>query len=163
MTNYDPNDQQTVARFILDNLPGHKQFALGTIDDSGKPWVVCLSSAFDNDLTFLWVSAAGTEHSQHIAARPDVSICIFSDNEPRGDFGFYTKCTAHEVTDEAELTTMLGVRFSQKGKEVPPASEYMGKSPMRLYAATINEAWVIDDGQHKTAVDLTVLRQLAKA
>lgn len=159
MSNYDENSQESVARFVLDNLPRHKQLAIATIDDDGKPWVVCVNLAYDEGVNFIWKSLKDTEHSKNVAARSDVSICAFSETPEVGDFGFYCKAKAYEVTDQTELERLLAVRY--KGREVPNAREFLGNSPHRIYYAKITEAWINDDRHIKTPVVLKVLKEIA--
>lgn len=161
MSNYDPRDQATVAAFILQNLPAHKQFALATADDEGTPWVVGINLTYDKDLRIIWLSRRDALHSQHLTKRPAVSICIFSENDVRGDFGFCATATAHEVNDEAELKDLINVRFTQKGKPAPALDELRGDAPLRLYVADLHQAWITDDRHLKSPVDLDVLRAAA--
>jgi hypothetical protein len=160
MTNYDENDQDTVADFVFKNLPRHKQLALATVGEDGKPWVVCVNLAFDGRINFIWRSLMASEHSKNVNARPEVSICVFSETAEVGDFGFYCNATAHEVNDEAELIRLLTVRYS--GREIPPVSDFLGDSPGRIYYARVGEAWVNDDRHKKTKLDLEVLRRKAR-
>lgn len=160
MANYDENNQESIARFILDNLPRHEHFALATTGDDAKPWVVCVNLAFDAEINFIWRSLTATEHSKNVNARPDVSICVFSKTEGVGDFGFYCKAVAREVNDEEELKRLLAVRY--RGREAPPTSEFLGDSPGRLYCAKVSEAWINDDRHIKSPVDLNILRKEAK-
>ncbi len=157
ITNYDENNQDSVADFVFNNLPKHKQFALATVGEDGKPWVVCLNLTFDSEVSFIWRSLMASEHSKNVNARPDVSICVFSETPEVGDFGLYCKAVAHEVNDEAELKRLLAVRYS--GREAPPTSEFLGDSPGRIYYAKVSEAWVNDDRHKKTKLDLEVLRK----
>lgn len=157
MPNYDENDQTTITDFILQNLPRHKQLAVATVGADGKPWVVCVHLAFDVQMGFIWRSQANAEHSKNVRANPDVSICVFSDTPEVGDFGFYCKATAKEVTDEAELTRLLVIRY--QGREVPPVSQFMADAPTRLYYALPSEAWITDDRHIKTPVNLDVVRK----
>ena len=158
--NFDEKNQEEIAKFVLDNLPRHKQFALGTIDENGSPWVVCLNLAYDDKLNIIWKSKKDTEHSKHIATNKNVSICVYSNDEKVGDFGFYTKVVAHEVSDEKELEKCLDFRYKRKNKEIPPLSELLGDSDARIYIAEIREAWVSDNRHLKTKVDMKVLRSI---
>lgn len=160
MANFSKNSQKNIARFVLRNLPRHKLFVLGTIDPLGRPWVVCLNLSYDKDINIIWKSLKNTEHSKHIRKNPNVSICIFSHDEKIGDFGFYTKAIAKEVTDKKELKHYLKVRYA--GKEVPDTKEYLGKSPVRIYVAKVKQAWINDDRHIKAIVDMKVLRNLSK-
>ena len=143
--------------FVFDNLPRIKEFSLATIGRDGQPWVVALNLCYDENLTIIWHSRRDTEHSQHIEQNPNVAICIYDDFDDIGDFGFYAKAHAREVTDPAELAKLLKVRFESKGKPVPPIEDYSGKSPDRIYTATLREAWVNDQSKAKRKLDLTRL------
>lgn len=158
-SNYDENDQESIAKFILDNLPRHKQFALATINSDGSPWVVCVNLAYDDQVNFIWRSLKSTEHSKNVNARPYVSMCVFSEIPEVGDFGYYCKAVAHEVNDEEELKRLLAVRYA--GKEAPPTSEFLGDAPGRLYYTKVTEAYINDDRHIKTRVDLKVLKRNA--
>jgi uncharacterized protein YhbP (UPF0306 family) len=153
------NNQEEIKKFITDNIGRHKQFALATVDEQGKPWAVCLNLAYDEKFNIIWKSLKTTEHSKHVSANPDVAICIFSETEGVGDFGLYLKAKAREVTDDEELRRLIDVRFTQKGKPAPDVSEFLGDSPARLYYAEVTEAWVNDDRHLKQVVDLEALRK----
>lgn len=147
-----------MEQFVRDNLGRHKQFALGTVDENGSPWTVCLNLAYDEKFNIVWKSSKQTDHSKHISTNPQVAICVFSEIEGVGDFGFYAKATAYEVTDEEELKRLVEIRFTRAGKQTPNITELSGNSPMRLYYAEIQEAWVNDNRHLKTPVNLEVLR-----
>lgn len=145
-------------QFILDNLPRIKEFSLATIDEKGNPWVVALNLCYDEQLNIIWHSRKDTQHSRYIQANPNVAICIYDDFADIGDFGFYAKALAHEVTDQDELARLLEIRFTSKNKPVPPASEYSGDSPDRIYCAQLTEAWINDQSKDKMMVNLTAFR-----
>jgi len=160
MQPYDSNDQRAIARFILDNLPRHKQMAIATVNN-GSPWVVCVSHDVNAQLEIIWVSAADTEHSKNITAHPEVSICIFSQIETIGDFGLYIRGTAQEVTDPSAIQSILAFRSQKRQKPTPDVAEFQAPALMRVYRTTIQQAWVTDQRHQKTVVDLNILRQLA--
>lgn len=160
MSHFDHTKQSAIANFVLENLPLHKQFALGTIDENKHPWVVCLNVAIDNEINIIWKSKIDTEHSKHIPRAPNVAICIFSESEKVGDFGFYAKALAHEVLDINELQRCLEVRYASKGKVIPPVTDFMPGAMYRMYSAKISEAWVNDDRHLKIKIDLQVLREM---
>lgn len=153
------NDQLAIKKFITDNIDRHKQFALATVDEQGKPWTVCLNLTHDDQFNIIWKSVKTTEHSRHIQAHPDVAICIFSETDGVGDFGLYMKARAREVTDVDEIKRLIDIRFTQKGKPTPDVAEFQGDAPARLYYAEVTEAWVNDDRHLKQPVDLDFLRQ----
>jgi hypothetical protein len=160
MTNYDENDQQSVAKFVLDNLPRHKQFALSTVDTDGDPWVVCVNLSFDDSVNFIWLSQKNTEHSKNIITRSKVAICVFSEIEGVGEFGYYCLASAHEVKDEVELGKLLEIRFGQKGRPVPSLDSFLSSSPVRIYYGEVHAAWVNDDRHLKMPVNLDLLKKL---
>jgi hypothetical protein len=162
MSNYEENDQQSVANFILSNLSRHKQFALSTVDEHNRPWVVCVHSAYDNEINFIWKSAKVSEHSKNISVNPNVAICVFSKTDDIGDFGYYCRAVAHEVSDREELEILLDVRYAQKGKPTPIPEDVLGDSLTRIYYAVVEEAWVNDDRHLKLPVDLAVLKEISK-
>lgn len=162
MGTFEESSQEGIAKFILENLPRHRQFALGTVDEAGRPWVVCIGLTYDDQLNVIWKSRTDAEHSKHILKNPNVSMCIFSRTEENGEFGFYTRAIAREISDKEELTTCLDWKYAKKGREVPPASSLLSESQYRIYLAEIKEAWVTDDRHLKIGVDLVVLRNAAK-
>ena len=147
-----------MEQFVKDNLGRHKQFALATVDETGSPWVVCLNLAYDEKFNIIWKSSKETEHSRHITKNPYVSVCVFSETEDVGDFGFYAKAIAHEVTNDDELNKLIVARFTKANKPAPNISELSGDSPMRLYYAEIQEAWANDDRHLKVPINIGVLR-----
>lgn len=158
MPNYDPNDRQQTAQFILCQLVQHKHFVLATTDDDGTPWAVYLGFVLDKNLDFIWLSKRGTEHSKHIRARKTVSVGVFSKTEDIGDFGLYCKATAREITEAEEIKESLQLYFELKGKPVPNVTAFTGDTDMRVYKAEIQQAWVNDDSHIKREVNLQALR-----
>ena len=86
---------------FLELLDGVVVGCVATVTADGKPWSTPLHMAFDEDNVY-WLSDADTTHSQNIAARPDVSITIWSPDKSRGLRGIYIQSIARElVGDEA--------------------------------------------------------------
>jgi hypothetical protein len=137
-------------------LVRHPLCSLATIDDEQKPWNVCVEFACDEQLNIFWKSRMDTLHSQYIAVRPDVSICVFSRQSPVGDFGLYFKARAREVADEKQKSYIISYLY--KDRELPPASKFSGAAPTRLYMAEVSAVWLNDDSHTKTAADLKTLR-----
>ena len=140
----------------MSNLSRVKEFSLATVDQAGEPWVVAINLCYDDQLNIIWHSKKDTQHSKHISNNPNVAICIYDDFTDIGDFGFYAKSQAYEVTDPDELRQLLKIRFESKNKPVPSADEYSGESPDRIYCAALTEAWINDQSKRKQAVDLSI-------
>ncbi len=158
MTGFDLNNQKSIANFIIQNLPRHQLMALATVDTSNIPWVVCVGLSHDSQMNIIWKSDRKSEHSKNISRNPEVSICIFSHEKEIGDFGFYIKAIAHEITDEEELISALKARYAKKGIPSPPHTDFLGNSSSRIYSAQIREAWVTDDRHLKISVNLDDLK-----
>ncbi|MGH2637034.1 MAG: pyridoxamine 5'-phosphate oxidase family protein, partial [Actinomycetota bacterium] len=132
--------------------------ALGTADETGRPWVSPVYFAPAGYTEFYWVSSPEVTHSRNLAARPQVSIVVFDSRAPIGTGqGVYMAGSAEELSgddldrgiavfsDRSE--THGGRRWTQEDVQ-PPA-------PYRLYRATASEHWVLDpDGHpdHRTPV-----------
>ena len=151
-----------MEKFVAENLARHKLLTLGTSDSEGNPWVVCLNLSYDNNLKIIWKSDKNTVHSKNLSQNPNVSICVFSQEQDIGDFGFYATAVAREVIDEKELKYCLGVRSAQKGKEVPPIEDFLGDFDLRIYVAEIKEAWATDQSHTKKKLDLASLKNFLK-
>lgn len=151
----DPPDLGATARAIID---ANLYMALGTADETGRPWVSPVYFAPAGYTEFYWVSSPDVTHSRNLAARPQVSIVVFDSRAPIGTGqGVYMAGSAEELSgddldrgiavfsDRSE--THGGRRWTQEDVQ-PPA-------PYRLYRATASEHWVLDpDGHpdHRTPV-----------
>lgn len=163
MTNFDPNNQRDIAGFVSRCIARHNLIALATTNQDGTPWVVCVNLTMDNNLNFIWRSDKNAEHSQNIAKNSAVSICVFSQLPDIGDFGFYSQATAREISDHNKLVNAIDVKYQQKGLPVPPISDFVGESNLRLYSAQVTSAWVNDDQHIKTKIDLDVIKNTLKS
>jgi uncharacterized protein YhbP (UPF0306 family) len=142
------SDPDAVARSLIDT---NMYMALGTADETGRPWVSPVYYAADRYTDFYWVSGPDTTHSRNLATRADVSIVIFDSQAPIGTGqAVYMLASAEEVTS-AELHQGVDV-FSRRstahgGREWtlddvrPPAFH-------RLYRATAAQHWVLDPDVH---------------
>ena len=158
MNNFHGDNPKAVAKFVRSNIFQHGQFTLSTVDADGNPWTTCLNLCFDHQFNVMWKSRTDTEHSQNIKKHPQISLCVFSVRHEVGDFGFYAKGTAREVTDVEELRHLLEIRYTNQGRPTPSINSFLGDSASRMYIAEITQAWVNDDRHLKTEVDLAALR-----
>jgi uncharacterized protein YhbP (UPF0306 family) len=142
------SDPDAVARSLIDT---NMYMALGTADETGRPWVSPVYYAADRYTDFYWVSGPDTTHSRNLAGRAEVCIVIFDSQAPIGTGqAVYMNASAEEVTS-AELHQGVDV-FSRRstahgGREWtlddvrPPAFH-------RLYRATAAQHWVLDPDVH---------------
>ncbi|MBE2320624.1 pyridoxamine 5'-phosphate oxidase family protein [Solirubrobacter sp. CPCC 204708] len=123
---------------------------LGTVFETGEPWVTPVWFAFRDHVRFHWVSSPTAKHSLNLAARPQVAISIFDSSVPVGGAQAVSmKGMAEELTGE-ELQRGIDVfdRASRsdngRGWEL---DEIRGESLLRLYRATVSEHWVLIKGR----------------
>jgi uncharacterized protein YhbP (UPF0306 family) len=144
----EQQDLGAVARSIIDS---NWYMALGTADETGRPWVSPVYYAPTGYTEFYWVSSPEARHSRNVAARPEVSIVIFDSRVPVGaGQGVYMTADAEELTGD-ELDRGIGV-FSRVSEghgarpwtleDVRPPAVY------RLYRAVASEHWVLEPGSH---------------
>jgi hypothetical protein len=150
-----PPDLGATARAIID---ANLYMALGTADETGRPWVSPVYFAPAGYTEFYWVSSPEVTHSRNLAARPQVSIVVFDSRAPIGTGqGVYMAGSAEQLSGDDldrggagvsnRSETHGGRRWTQEDVQ-PPA-------PYRLYRATASEHWVLDpDGHpdHRTPV-----------
>jgi uncharacterized protein YhbP (UPF0306 family) len=124
--------------------------ALGTVDETGHPWVSPVWFACDDYRSFHWLSSPDAKHSRNLAARPEVAIAIFDSSVPVGGAqAVYMKGVAEELAG-TELERGLDVYDRKSRKDVgrPFAlADVQGAALFRLYRATVSEHWVLIPGR----------------
>jgi pyridoxamine 5'-phosphate oxidase-like protein len=134
----------SVARSIIDS---NLYMALGTADETGRPWVSPVYYAAAGYADFYWVSSPEARHSRNIAARPEVSIVVFDSQAPIGTGqGVYMAAVADELTG-AELDR--GIDLFSRSSQARGAREWRPEDVRppalyRLYRAAASEHWVLD-------------------
>ncbi len=149
-------DLGAVARGIIDE---NRYMALGTADETGRPWVTPVYFAPDGYRTFSWLSSPERRHSRNVAVRPEVSIVVFNSQVPIGQGqAVYMAATAAELAgDELERGIEFFSRVSQAhGARAWTLEEVRSPSALRLYRAIVTEHWVLDPEERpdrRTPVD----------
>jgi nitroimidazol reductase NimA-like FMN-containing flavoprotein (pyridoxamine 5'-phosphate oxidase superfamily) len=137
-------DLDAVARGILDD---NRYMALGTADETGRPWVSPVYYAPDGYRTFYWVSSPERRHSRNVAVRPEVSIVVFDSQVAIGEGqAVYMAGTAGELTgEELERGIETFSRVSQRhGAKAWTIEDVRPPAALRLYRAIVSEHWVLD-------------------
>jgi hypothetical protein len=144
----DPQDLGAIARSIIDS---NWYMALGTADETGRPWVSPVYYAPAGYSEFFWVSSPEATHSRNLAARPEVSVVIFDSRAPVGaGQGVYMAAVAAELTgDDLDRGITLFSRVSQgHGARPWTLEDVRPPEPYRLYRATVSAHWVLEPGSH---------------
>lgn len=145
-----------MARGIIDD---NRYMALGTADETGRPWVTPVYFAPDGYRALYWLSSPERRHSRNVAARPEVSVVVFNSQVPIGEGqAVYMAATAAELTGgELERGIEIFSRVSQShGARAWTLEDARPPAALRLYRATVSEHWVLDPGKRpdeRTPVD----------
>jgi nitroimidazol reductase NimA-like FMN-containing flavoprotein (pyridoxamine 5'-phosphate oxidase superfamily) len=136
-----------LARAVIDS---NSYMALGTADESGRPWVSPVWFASDDYRQFHWVSSPEAQHSRNLAARPEVAIAIYDSSRIPGTAeAVYMTGRAEELTgDELDRGIEVFGRVSRKDIDrVWSLSDVQPPSLFRLYRATASEHFVLIRGR----------------
>jgi Pyridoxamine 5'-phosphate oxidase len=136
-----------VARRVID---ANRYMTLGTVDETGHPWVTPVWFASEDYRIFHWVSSPDAKHSLNLIAHPEVAIAIFDSSVPVGGAqAVYMKGVGRELTG-AELEQGVEVfdRVSRKDHgRAYRLDDVQGSALFRLYRATVSEHWVLIPGR----------------
>jgi nitroimidazol reductase NimA-like FMN-containing flavoprotein (pyridoxamine 5'-phosphate oxidase superfamily) len=145
-----------LARTVID---ANRYMALGTADQTGRPWVTPVWFASEDYRQFHWVSSPEAQHSRNLAARPEVAIAIYDSSVVPGTAeAVYMSARAEELTgDELERGIEVYDRISQRDiAREWGLSDVQPPSLFRLYRATAKEHYVLirgRDPERGTGVD----------
>ena len=151
-------DLRMIAKTIIDS---NMYMVLGTVDESGNPWVAPVYYAPAGYSEFYWVSSPEVMHSRNIAQHPQISIVIFNSQATIGTGqAVYMSASAFQLSG-ADLDRGIGI-FSRTsvghgGLEWTRA-DVQGDALYRLYHASVSEHWVLDPSgrpDHRITVDMS--------
>lgn len=144
-------DLTGIARAIIDSIV---YMALGTSDETGRPWVSPVYFACENYREFYWMSSPEVLHSRNILIRPEVSIVVFDSRIPVGmGQAVYMSALAEELTGpgfDRGLQIYNG-RFTnpaEHGVRIVDPDDVQSPAPYRLYRAIAHTHWVLDPAGH---------------
>ncbi|MCL4392359.1 pyridoxamine 5'-phosphate oxidase family protein [Patescibacteria group bacterium] len=116
---------------------------VATVSKDGEPWNSPVYSAFDSDYNFYWVSPTATQHSKNIKENGKAFLVIYDSTAPEGTGdGVYIKAKASEVRSLKELAHAFKLLYARKDKKARDISYVLKKSPLRVYKAVPEKAWL---------------------
>jgi nitroimidazol reductase NimA-like FMN-containing flavoprotein (pyridoxamine 5'-phosphate oxidase superfamily) len=138
-------------------VAANKYLTLATVDGDGRPWATPVYFTPDGHTHVYWVSTPEARHSRNVAANPDVSIAIFDSTVPIGG-AEAVFLTAHAQLVPADELDECARLFASRLPEVRDYTADALRAPaeLRLYRATVTEAWVLvrgGDPDHGTGID----------
>ena len=142
----DVEDLGAVARGIIDV---NRYMALGTADETGRPWVSPVYFAPNGYRELYWLSSPDAQHSRNVAVRPDVFAAVFNSQVPIGQGqAVYMTATAAELTgEELERGIEIFSSMSQSHGAKAWSLEDVRAAGLRLFRAVVSEHWVLDPAE----------------
>jgi Pyridoxamine 5'-phosphate oxidase len=144
----------TMAREIIDKS---LYMVVSTADSSGQPWASPVYFAHRDFRDFFWISQPDATHSENLRERREVGIAIFDSSQPvdtgEGAYvlGVARELPAHETAEGIEIFSKRSV--SHGGREIS-AEDVSPPARHRLYQATAEAIYVLDDHDHRIEVNL---------
>jgi nitroimidazol reductase NimA-like FMN-containing flavoprotein (pyridoxamine 5'-phosphate oxidase superfamily) len=148
------NRESAEAREIID---GNSYMVVATADTSGQPWASPVYFAHREYREFFWISQPDATHSVNLRDRREVGIVIFDSTVPintgQGVYiaGVARELPAHETADGIETYTS---RSAGHGGEELTAEDVSPPARHRLYQATAEAIYVLDEHDHRVEVRL---------
>jgi nitroimidazol reductase NimA-like FMN-containing flavoprotein (pyridoxamine 5'-phosphate oxidase superfamily) len=150
----EERDWVAVGREIIDRS---LYMVIATSDPSGQPWASPVYYAPSGYRDFYWVSQPDATHSINLRDRREVGIVIFDSSAPIGNgqgvylLGVARELPAHETAEGVEILSKRsvghgGVEWSVD--DVSPPARH------RLYQATAEALYVLDEHDHRVEVSL---------
>jgi pyridoxine/pyridoxamine 5'-phosphate oxidase len=148
------NKLAEVARRLID---ASRYMVVATADSSGQPWATPVFFAHEDYREFFWVSEPDATHSVNLRERREVGIVIFNSSRKFGnDQGVYVggvgrELPAHETGEGIEI---FSARSREKGGGAWTREDVSPPAKHRLYQATAEAIFVLDEHDHRVEVSL---------
>lgn len=150
----EERDWPTIGREIVDR---NLYMVLATADSSGQPWASPVYYASSGYRDFFWMSQPDATHSINLRDRREVGIAIFDSSVPintgQGVYvlGVARELPAHETGEGIEIFSKRSVGHGGgelTTEDVSPPARH------RLYQATAEAIYVLDEHDHRVEVTL---------
>jgi hypothetical protein len=146
--------EHVVARQIVnDGL----YMVIATADPSGQPWASPVYYAASGYRDFFWISQPDAQHSTNLRDRREVGIVIFDSTVPVGTgqgvyvLGVARELPAHETAEGVEIYSK---RSASHGSGELTVEDVSPPARHRLYQATAEAIYVLDEHDHRVEVSL---------
>jgi nitroimidazol reductase NimA-like FMN-containing flavoprotein (pyridoxamine 5'-phosphate oxidase superfamily) len=149
----EEHDSAAAKQIIDANL----YMVLATADQSGQPWASPVYFAHRDYREFFWISQPDASHSVNLRDRREVGIVLFDSTVPiNTGQGVYLSGVARELPahETAEGLELFSKRSIAHGGEAVTDEDVRPPSRHRLYQATAEAAYVLDEHDHRVEVRL---------
>jgi nitroimidazol reductase NimA-like FMN-containing flavoprotein (pyridoxamine 5'-phosphate oxidase superfamily) len=150
----EQREPAVIAKEIVDAT---LYMVLATADPSGQPWATPVYFAHRDYREFFWVSQPDATHSVNLRDRREVGIVIFDSTQPiNTGAGVYISGVARELPahETAEGLEVFSRRTVEHGAEAWTDEDVRPPARHRLYQATAEAAYVLDEHDHRVEVHL---------
>jgi nitroimidazol reductase NimA-like FMN-containing flavoprotein (pyridoxamine 5'-phosphate oxidase superfamily) len=149
------NERETAsAREIVDRS---LYMVLATADRSGQPWATPVYFAHRDYREFFWISQPEATHSTNLRDHREFSAVIFDSTQPLNTGqGVYLGGVAQEVPahEAGEGVETYSRRSEGHGGEALSEEDISPPARHRLYRATAEAVYVLDEHDHRVQVSL---------
>ena len=149
----EDHDAATARKIIDASL----YMVVATADRTGQPWASPVYFAPSGYRDYFWVSEPEATHSVNLRDRREVGIVIFDSSVPINSgqgvyiLGVGRELPAHETAEGIEIFSKRGLSHGGNAwtvEDVTPPSRH------RLYQATAEAMYVLDEHDHRVEVSL---------
>jgi nitroimidazol reductase NimA-like FMN-containing flavoprotein (pyridoxamine 5'-phosphate oxidase superfamily) len=147
-------DWESIARKIVDRS---LYMVVATADQSGQPWATPVYFAHRDHREFFWVSEPDATHSINLRDRREVGIVIFDSSVPlNSGQGVYVGGVAREIPahETGEGIEVYSRRSAEHGGEEFGTEDVSPPARHRLYQATAEATFVLDEHDHRVEISL---------
>jgi nitroimidazol reductase NimA-like FMN-containing flavoprotein (pyridoxamine 5'-phosphate oxidase superfamily) len=146
--------EHAAARKIIDDS---LYMVVATSDRSGQPWATPVYFAHRDYREFFWISEPDATHSINLRDRREVGIVIFDSSVPlNSGQGVYVGGVAQEIPAHAtgDGIEIYSRRSVEHGGEEFSTEDVSPPARHRLYQATAEATYVLDEHDHRVEVTL---------
>jgi hypothetical protein len=150
----EERDWAAVGREIVDRS---LYMVVATADPSGQPWASPVYFASSGYRDFYWVSQPDATHSVNLRDRREVGIVIFDSSVPIGEGqGVYISGVARELPahETEQGVGLFSERSAGHGGVEWTVEDVSPPARHRLYQATAEAVYVLDEHDHRVEVSL---------
>jgi nitroimidazol reductase NimA-like FMN-containing flavoprotein (pyridoxamine 5'-phosphate oxidase superfamily) len=150
----EERDWLSIGREIIDKS---LYMVIATADDTGQPWASPVYFANSGYKDFFWISQPDATHSVNLRDRREVGIVIFDSTVPiNTGQGVYVLGVARELPahETAEGVEIYSKRSASHGGSELSVDDVSPPARHRLYQATAEAHYVLDEHDHRVEVSL---------
>jgi nitroimidazol reductase NimA-like FMN-containing flavoprotein (pyridoxamine 5'-phosphate oxidase superfamily) len=150
-------EDRAPAEIAIEIVDASLYMVIGTADRTGQPWASPVYFAHEGYRHYYWVSEAEAQHSRNLRDRREVGGVIFDSTTPintgQGVYilGVAQELPAHECAEPIEV---FSERVVGHGGDPWVLEDVTGDSRHRLYRATAEALYVLDEHDHRVEVQL---------